>query len=79
MINQDSDEIRLGFAPDRKLLGGHREPKNFRIGCRALSFLKTLTGVTLYKFHKNINRRWDELRTERKRANASRTLPAAPE
>lgn len=78
VINQDSDEIRLGFAPDRKLLGGHREPKNFRIGRRALSLLKTLTGVTRYKFHKNINRRWDELRTERKRVNASRTLPVAP-
>lgn len=72
----DADAVRLGFTPDQRLLGGHHEPKNFRIGRRALSLLKTLTGITRYKFHKNINRRWDALRTERKRANASRPLPA---
>ena len=52
------DSLRLALVPDQRLVGRHVSKANFNLANRALSMLKTLTGITLYKSHKNFNRRW---------------------
>ncbi len=59
-INKDS--IRLDFQPDHRMISNNSGRKNFKIGRRALFLLKQVTGVTLYKSHKNFNKNWDSFR-----------------
>ena len=65
----DKDKIRLDFLPDHRLVGINSGRRNFRIGRRALFLLKQVTGITLYKSHKNFNKNWDHFRKDRIRKN----------
>lgn len=69
-INQGT--IRLAQAPDRRLVGRHTGGRNFKVGRRALSMLKQLTGITLLKSHRNFDNRWDKFRDEQKQKNDNR-------
>lgn len=60
--NIDKGYVRLGQAPDERLMGRFDGRRNFRVGRRALFMLKQLTGIMRYKHHKNINRRWNDLK-----------------
>lgn len=60
--NLDKNKIRLNFLPDHKLIGSNSGRRNFRIGRRALFLLKQVTGITLYKSHKNFNNNWNRFR-----------------
>ncbi len=63
----DADRIRLLSEPDRKMISSRfgLHNRNFQIGHRALSLLKQLTGITLYKSHKNFKHNWDKFRRGR--------------
>lgn len=65
----DKDKIRLDFMPDHRLMGSNAGRRNFRIGRRALFLLKQVTGITLYKSHKNFNNRWNRFKKEQIRRN----------
>ena len=58
----DKDSIRLDLQPDHRMISNNLGRKNFKIGRRALFLLKQVTGVTLYKSHKNLNKNWDSFR-----------------
>lgn len=58
----DKDSIRLDLQPDHRMISNNLGRKNFKIGRRALFLLKQVTGVTLYKSHKNFNKNWDSFR-----------------
>ena len=53
--------VRLNFTPDSRLAGGFRRPQN--LGQRALAMLKQMTGITLFKSHKNFKDNWKEFRS----------------
>lgn len=61
----DKDSVRLDFQPDHRMISKNNGRKNFRIGRRALFLLKQVTGITLYKSHKNFNKNWDGFRKSR--------------
>ena len=65
----NTDEVRLNIAPDRRLVSLYDGRKNFRIGNRALTLLKNLTGITSYKFHKHTRDNWSEFRREQRARN----------
>lgn len=65
----DKEEIRLDCIPDHSLMGHNSGRQNFRIGRRALLLLKQVTGITLYKSHKNFNNNWNRFRKEQIRRN----------
>lgn len=67
----EADRVRSAIAPNRQLVSRNVRKANFGFGYRALSLLKQLTGITLYKSHKHINESWDEFRTG-KRQRTSR-------
>lgn len=58
----DQDKVRLDVVPDDRLASGDLINDNYRFGRRVLSMLKQLTGITLYKSHKNFNRNWDNFK-----------------
>lgn len=66
-INKDS--IRLDFQPDHRMISNNRGRKNFKIGRRSLFLLKQVTGITLYKSHKNFNKNWDSFRKGQSKRN----------
>lgn len=59
----DKEQVRLDVTPDQRLVSvfydSNYGSKNFRIGNRALSILR---GISQYKFHKNTNMHWNELK-----------------
>ena len=59
--NISHDAVRLNFTPDSRLAGGFRRPQN--LGQRALAMLKQMTGITLFKSHKNFKDNWKEFRS----------------
>lgn len=65
----DKDKIRLDFLPDHRLMGSNSGRRNFRIGRRALFLLKQVTGITLYKSHKNFKNNWNSFRKKQIRRN----------
>lgn len=65
----DKEEIRLDCIPDHSLMGHNSGRQNFRIGRRALLLLKQVTGITLYKSHKNFNNNWNRFRKKQIRRN----------
>lgn len=67
----DKDKIRLDFFPDQRLMGYNSGRRNFRIGRRALFLLKQVTGITLYKSHKNFNSNWNRFRNKQLNINKS--------
>lgn len=68
----DKNKIRLDFLPDHKLIGSNSGGRNFRIGRRALFLLKQVTGITLYKSHKNFNTNWNRFRKKQIGRNKER-------
>lgn len=67
----DKDKIRLDFMPDHRLMGSNAGRRNFRIGRRALFLLKQVTGITLYKSHKNFNNNWNQFKKTQINRNRS--------
>lgn len=73
----DKEGIRLDVIPDRRL--GHINPNNhnFRIGHRALYFLKWITGISHYKTKKNLDNRWNNFTREQKRRRKQSDYPVS--
>lgn len=69
----DKDGIRLDFQPDPRMISNNIERRNFKIGRRALSLLKQVTGVTLYKSHKNLNNNWNAFKKGQMHRNNQNT------
>lgn len=67
--NLDKDKVRLALPPDQRYVGIAQDGRKFQIGYRALQLLKDLTGITRYKSHKNINRRWSGFRQKQVHKN----------
>lgn len=65
----DKENIRLDFQPDQRLISKYDGRKNFKIGRRALFLLKQITGISLYKSHKNFNKNWDSFKKEQTQRN----------
>ena len=65
--NLDETEVRLSLNPDRNLISNNVGRGNFKIGHRALSLLKQITGVTDYKIHRKfgykLDKKWAELKS----------------
>ena len=68
--NIDKENIRLDTAPDRRMICKFDGRRNFKIGHRALSLLKGLTGITAYKSRKNLNRNWSNFRKTQIKKNS---------
>lgn len=58
----DKDSVRLGFTPDERLVSPYDNRRNFKIGQRALYMLKGLTGISRYKYNRNLKHQWNEFR-----------------
>ena len=67
--NIDKESIRLDTEPDRRMIKKFDGRRNFKIGRRALSLLKGLTGITAYKSRKNFNNNWSKFRKEQIQKN----------
>lgn len=66
--NLDLEQIRLQeVKPDYRLLSRRRD--NFKIGNRTLALIKNLTGITQYKYKRNLKRRWDKFSDSQKQKN----------
>ncbi len=66
----DADEVRLSIEPDNSpLLASKTRKRRFGIGYRALSMLKQLTGITLYKSHKKFNDNWNKVHKDWEKRN----------
>lgn len=61
----DREELRLNVEPDHILMTQFDGSRNFKIGRRALFLLKQLTGITLYKTHKNIHGYWRDYKSKK--------------
>ncbi len=66
------NDVRLDFVPDRRLMSSRRVHKQ-NIGQRALSLLKSLTGITSYKSRRNLNKKWDSFKQNQIKKNKSAT------
>ncbi len=58
--------------PDQFLKSRNISRQNFSIGHRALSMLKQLTGITLYRSNKNFKDKWKKFSKDQQGRNASR-------
>lgn len=65
----DKDKTRLAQIPDYDIPEKFFYNRNYKIGRRALFLLRQLTGITLYKSHKNLNRRLKESRESSRKKN----------
>lgn len=65
----DKNSVRLDFTPDKRMIGKYSGRRNYKIGHRALSLLKDVTGITLLKSHKNFNGNWNKLREKQLKKN----------
>lgn len=70
----DREQIRLDVVPDHRMIGRTKVNRNFTFGNRALGMLKTLTGISRYKFNKNFNNRWRKFRKDQVEKNNSKPL-----
>lgn len=70
--NIDRDKIRTDIEPDHRLVSNTDSRRNFSFGRRALALLKQLTGITLYKSHKNMSNNWRDFRNDTMDDNNSR-------
>lgn len=60
----DSVQVRLSITPDQRLISRNVKKANFSIGYRALALLKQMTGITLYKSHRNLKNQQKKFRQE---------------
>lgn len=63
----DKDSVRLDYGPDYRMVSRNDGRRNFRIGRRALLLLKQATGITRYRFNRNLKETWNEFRKDRLR------------
>lgn len=59
----DQDGRRLNVPPDVRLIGRPAKVQNF--ADRAFTLFKELVGISSYKFRKNFNRNWDDMKRKR--------------
>lgn len=71
----EKDDVRLNVIPDHRLVSKTDNRRNFKIGHRALSVLKMITGITAYKTHKNAQKHWSNFRKKQVKANQARAFP----
>ncbi len=70
--NIDEDLVRLSLSPDRNLVSHNMDKRNFKIGHRALSLIKQMTGITAYKTNRKFktnqifNKKWAEFERKEK-------------
>ncbi|MGN0236801.1 MAG: hypothetical protein ACI4AK_01740 [Lepagella sp.] len=67
--NIDHDGLRLGYAPDKRLMGKPRKKQNF--GQRALSMLKGVTGISYFQGKKMMKKEWNEFVKQQMEENNS--------
>ena len=65
----DHEGLRLGYAPDKRLMGKPRKKQN--IGQRALSMLKGATGISYFKSKKKMKKDWNEFTKRQMEENNS--------
>ena len=70
----DKDSVRLDAQPDHRLVSKNFGRRNFKIGHRALSLLKQISGITLYKSRKNFSKNWNNFRKEQIMRNKRREV-----
>ena len=68
--NVNHAEIRSYLTPDHRMIGRSVKKQNF--GQRALSLLKTITGISQIRMHRNNNRQWRDFKRERILENKNR-------
>lgn len=78
VVNLDTDGIRTAIEPDRRLVSRNVSRRNFNLGYRALSMLKQLTGITLYRSHRNFNRSWRKMTDAQKKINYRHVRDSVP-
>lgn len=78
--NIDIGSVRLAGDVDMKMLSSNfgKKNRNFTLGNRLLSIFKQVTGITLYKSHRNSKNKWEEFRKERIRKNRERLQSIEP-
>lgn len=67
--NIDKEGVRLGQEPDSRMISQHLNNQNFKLGNRLLFMLKQLTGISLIKSNKNMNRQWGDFKKGKKRSS----------
>ena len=67
--NIDKDTAKLDFVPDRRLVSQYPRHNNFSFGARALGMLKTLTGISAIKMHRNLGTSWSDFRKSQTKKN----------
>ena len=72
--NIDQVQIRIAQTPDHRLMSRHVSKKNFKVGYRALSLLKQMTGISQIKSNKNFKENWKKFKKEQQARNQSREL-----
>lgn len=74
----DSYGIRLAVEPDNKMVNKNfgKKNRNFQIGYRALTLLKDMTGITLYKSRKKFNNNWKKFKHDWKESEKKRLQKA---
>lgn len=60
--NIDSDQVRLSIRPDERLTGQNGMRRKISVGRRALNMLKEATGISEYKYRKNLKDKWGKFR-----------------
>lgn len=68
----DRDNVRVAQIADHSMVMVYNGDKNFRFGNRLLSIFKNLTGISSYKFNRNIKRTMRQLRIDQMERNNAR-------
>ena len=68
----DRNNVRLAQITDYRLNPAPNGDRNFKVGRRALSMLKQATGISRYKFYRNINRTMRQLNKQQMERNNAR-------
>ena len=71
----DYDYVRSAITPDTRMKSRRVVRQHF--GQRALSLLKTLTGISRIRSNRRTNKQWRDFRSRQVKANNSRPLPPA--
>ncbi|MCM1092990.1 MAG: hypothetical protein NC421_03470 [Lachnospiraceae bacterium] len=73
----DKEKVRLGVAPDHRLVNRNVVKRNF--GHRVLQLMKTATGISRVRAKKSWNRQWNEFTKERNEQDRKRKSSAREE
>lgn len=69
----DRDDIKLSITPDHRLVSDKLGRRNFKIGNRALSLLKDLTGISSFKHRRKQKSDWRNFRIDQMNKNNNNT------